>query len=102
MLKLPCFLKWQSDIRDSSKGQIYNILKTEFGSEKYLINNLVPQNFRTIFIKFRTANHRLPINGVATKNLHVCNRGQIAYKYHYILQCNVFEMQRKKYSPKKY
>ena len=34
--------KWQSDIRESSKGQIYNIFKTEFGPEKYL--NLLPKN----------------------------------------------------------
>ena len=40
--------KWQSDIRESSKGQIYNIFKTEFGPEKDL--NLLPKNFRTIFI----------------------------------------------------
>ena len=33
--------KWQSDIRESSKGQIYNIFKTDFGPEKFL--NLLPK-----------------------------------------------------------
>ena len=51
--------KWQSDIRESSKGQIYNIFKTEFGSEKYF--NLLPQKFRTILTKVKTANYHLPI-----------------------------------------
>ena len=34
--------KWQSDITESSKGQIYTIFKTEFGPQKYL--NLLPKN----------------------------------------------------------
>ena len=51
--------KWQSDIHDSSMGKIYSIFKTEFGLEKYL--NILPKKTRTIFIKFRTANHRLPV-----------------------------------------
>ena len=41
--------KWQSDIRESSKGQIYNILKTEFGPEKYL--NLLPKNLEQHLLK---------------------------------------------------
>ena len=99
--------KWQSDIRESSKGQIYNIFKTEFGPEKYL--NLLPKKFRTIFIKFRTANHHLPIETgrwcgtpKLERTCHVCNRGQIGDEYHYILECNVFGLQRKKYLPEKY
>ena len=33
---------------------------------------------------------------------HVCNRGQLAGEYHYILECNVLELQRKKSLPEKY
>ena len=87
-LKDQCIQKWQSDIRESSKGQIYNISKTEFGPEKYL--NLLPKKFRTIFIKFRTANHHLPIEigrwcgtPKLERHCHVCNRGQISDEYHY-------------------
>ena len=32
---------------------------TKFGSEKYL--NLLPKKFKTIFIKYKNANHHLPI-----------------------------------------
>ena len=65
------------------KGEIYNIFKTEFGSEKYL--NLLPQKTRTSFIKLRTANHNLPnetgrwcCTPKVERTCHVCNRVQIA------------------------
>ena len=99
--------KWQSDIRESSKGQIhvYNIFETEFGPEKFL--NLLPKIFRTILIKFRIANHQLLIETwrwcsipKLERTCHVCSRGQIADEYHYILECNVCELQRKKNLPK--
>ena len=53
--------KWQSNIIESSEGQLilYNIFKTEFGPEKYL--NLLPTKCRTIFIKLRTAKPHIPI-----------------------------------------
>ena len=38
-------------------------------------------------------------DGVVELTCNVCNRGQIADEYHYILECNVFELQRKKYLP---
>ena len=52
--------KWQGDIRNSSKGEIYNIFLPEFVSENY--SNLLPKKIRKIFIKFRTSSHR----GVST------------------------------------
>ena len=61
----------------------------------------MPQIFITIFIKFRTANHYLPMEtgrwyGIPKleRTCHVCNRDQIVDKYHSILECNVFELQR--------
>ena len=46
---------WQSDIRKSPKGQMYNILKSEFGSENIFIYCL--KNVEQYFFRFRTANH---------------------------------------------
>ena len=52
------------------------------GPEKYL--NLLPKKFRTIFIKFRTANHHLPIETgrwcgtpKLERTCHICKRDQI-------------------------
>ena len=82
-------------------------LKLNLGPKKIL--NILPKNFRTIFIKFRTANHHIPNETgrwcdipKLERTCHVCNRGQIADEYHYILECNVLELQRKKYLPEIY
>lgn len=99
--------KWQSNMRDSSKGLFYSIFKTEFGFEKYLA--LLPKKFRTILIKLRTTNHRLPVEtgrwfGIPKndRQCNLCNNGQIADEYHYTLECKYFSECRKKYLPSKY
>ena len=45
---------WSNDMLNSSKGKIYSTFKLDFGCEKYL-------EFRTILLKFRTTNHRPPV-----------------------------------------
>ena len=44
---------------NSSKGKIYRTFKLDFGCEKYL--EKLPQKIRAILLKFRTTNHRLPV-----------------------------------------
>ena len=44
---------------NSSKGKIYRTFKLDFGCEKYL--EKLPKKFRIILSKFRTTNHRLPV-----------------------------------------
>jgi hypothetical protein len=95
--------KWQSDIRESSKGETYGIFKIKFGFEKYL--DTLPRKLRTKFIKFRTSNHHLPVEtgrwcGTPKneKTCHICKTGQIADEYHYLLECKSFEYYRRKYS----
>ena len=99
--------KWHERIiqRPNTAVHVYNIFETEFGPEKFL--NLLPKIFRTIFIKFRTANYHLLIETwrwcsipKLERTCHVCSRGQIGDEYYYILECNVFELQRKKNLPK--
>lgn len=51
--------KWTKVINNSSKGQIYKIYKLNFGFEK-IPKHSFKTNLETT-IKFRTSNHRLPI-----------------------------------------
>lgn len=85
--------KWYSDINNSSKGITYRIFKTMFVCEKYL--NTLSRKFRNILVKFRTSNHRLPIEVGRWNNLqrhericNLCNNNQIGDEYHYLLECN--------------
>jgi dimeric dUTPase (all-alpha-NTP-PPase superfamily) len=78
--------KWESDLNNSSKGQIYRLFKSHFGREKYL--EILPAKIRKTFIKFRTLNHRLPIEiGRWANFTHFVIPVQIADEFHYILEC---------------
>ena len=99
--------KWQSEIRESSKGETYGIFKIKFGFEKYL--DTLPKKLRTKFIKFRTSKHHLPVEtnrwcGTPKneRTCHICKTGQIADEYHYVLECKSFEYYRRKYLSTKY
>ena len=81
------------DIFNSSKSTIYRIFKTKFGLETYL--ERLPAKLRNIFFKFRTTNHRLPVETGRWFNVPYderlcarCNEGKIADEYHYFLECN--------------
>ena len=50
---------WSNDMVNSSKGKIYRTFELDFGCEQYLEKQ--PPEFRTILLKFRTTNHRLPV-----------------------------------------
>lgn len=52
--------KWYSDINNFSKQLVTEFFKTSFVCEKY--SNTLSRKFRNIRVKFRTSNHRLPID----------------------------------------
>ena len=88
--------KWQRDIRESSKGQIhvYNIFKTEFGPENILIYSLKHLEQYVLNLEPQITISQSKLGGIPKleRTCHVCNRDQIADGYHYILECNVFEL----------
>ena len=51
--------KWKSQVESNSSCYIYRLFKQTFGFKEHLINS--PAKFRKYLIKFRTRNHRLPI-----------------------------------------
>ena len=99
--------KWYSDMNNSSKGQVFRIFKQTFGMEYYL-KTLSPKN-QKIFVKFRTANHHLPVETgrwhrkfLSERFCILCNSGQIGDEFHFILECKSLENLRKNYLCKYY
>ncbi|XP_056016752.1 uncharacterized protein LOC130053469 [Ostrea edulis] len=97
---------WSSDMFNSSKGKIYRTFKIDFGPEKYL--EKLSKKFRANFLKFRTTNHRLPIEtgrwiGIPYNERFcvLCNESKIADEFHYILECSTLSNIRKEYLHKK-
>ena len=80
------FIKtWSNDMFNSPKGKF----KLYFGCEKYL--EKLPPKFRTILLKSRTTNHRLPVETGRWINMPynerscvLCNTSKIADEFHYI------------------
>ena len=64
---------------------------------------------KTIFVKFRTANHHLPGEtgrwhgkSISERVCTICNSGQIGDEFHFILKCKSLENLRKNYLCKYY
>ena len=91
----------------SSRGHVYKLFKPKFGFEKYL--DILPVKLRKKFIKFRTSNHRFPVETGRWYNIPLnerlcllCNKGLIGDEFHYILECTYFVNDRKMFLPKRY
>ena len=84
--------KWHTDMDASSKCDHYRKFKTIFEPEKYL--QLVPPKIYKMILKFRTCNHKLPIEMGRYANIdrHLricqhCNINRLGDEYHYLFQC---------------
>ena len=79
-------------MNNSSKGLCYKNFKDCFEFENYL--NLLDDKDRQLLCKFRTCNHRLPIEigrwqGIERQNrtCNICDKNEIGDEFHYVLQC---------------
>ena len=93
--------QWYSGLENSQNCKIYSIFKTQFGIEKYLSEK--SNKYQKYMIKFRTRNHKLPVetgNWTRTpleqRKCTRCDRN-IGDEYHYLLECPILSLQRKKY-----
>lgn len=92
---------WNEDINSSSKALNYRIYKDSIDFEDYF--NILSKTDSLILCKFRTMNHKLPIESGRWRNLERNNRkcnlcnSEIGDEFHYILRCQSFEEERKKY-----
>ena len=91
--------EWHSKTEDSSKGKNYKLFKDNQQFEAYL--RILPRKTYIPLIKFRTGNHRLPVEvgrweGVplTERKCTLCETNDIGDEYHYLLICPTFVTER--------
>ncbi len=101
--------QWTEEMRRSSKCDVYREFKTELKFESYLTN--LPKVSARYLCKYRTCNHRLPIETgrylKLERNRRICNlchNGDLGDEYHYLFVCKDQDLmhQRKQLLPKFY
>ena len=97
---------WNEEIQTSPKTINYRLFKDTLELEKYF--NILDKKNYIIFCKFRTINHKLPIETGRWQNIERQNRKctlcntDIGDEYHYILNCPSFINERKNYIKKRF
>ena len=96
--------QWRSDVFNfpKLKPKCYKLFKDCFEFENYL--NVLADKDLKLLCKFRTGNHRLPIEigrwqGIERHNriCTLCNSNEIGDEYHYILQCPSLNQERREF-----
>jgi len=92
--------KWNSEIWSMNKCINYRIFKSDFGIEPYL--QMLPDELRIKYTKFRCRNHKLPVEAGVFAGLErskrvctICDSQEIGDEFHYIINCNFFSKERK-------
>lgn len=67
-----CLQDWFRNVENSPKCFNYRIFKKSFGQEIYL--KKLPNDLRVLFTKFRTCNHKLPIETGRWSNIERIHR----------------------------
>ena len=98
---------WKGRVYESPKGLNYRLFKENLEFEEYF-TKLDDKNISTL-CKFRTVNHKLPIETGRWRNIArenrlclLCNSGDIGDEYHYIFSCSAFEDDRKSFVKQKF
>ena len=85
--------EWNEKANVSSKGKQYLLFKDNLNFEKYLINVSKFYNYK--IIKYRTGNHRLPVETGRWENIplnerkcKLCTTDNIGDEYHYLFTCD--------------
>ena len=93
--------KWNTNLEMTSNSIFYKIIKTNFRTSKYL--SRLPESLCKLFLRFRTRNHRLPIEigrwqsvPLMDRKCNKCNL-DIGDEFHYLLVCSHFSQSRSKY-----
>ncbi len=99
--------KWSLDVNNSSKCSTYRLFKTSFEFEKYLVK--LPYPKYTQLCRFRTTNHKLPIEIGRYRNIPraerhctLCDQGTLGDEFHFILACPALNALRERFIPRKF
>lgn len=90
-----------ANIELTSNSNIYRIFKTKFERSQYILQ--LPLSLCKIYIRFRTRNHKLPVETGRWKGIQLFERkctlcdGDLGDEYHYLLVCDHFKEERQKY-----
>ena len=95
--------EWNEKANVSSKGKQYLLFKDNLNFEKkYLI--YVSKLYYSKIIKYRTGNHRLPVETRRWEDIPLnerkcknCTTDDIGDDYHYLFSCDFFKSDRKLY-----
>ena len=96
--------RWQSALRESSKGTMYSSFKDNINLEPYLLN--LPQSLRIPLYHFRTGNHKFPIEvgrwgqslvPYIERKCPLCTTNELGSEFHYLLVCPHFRDTRVKH-----
>ena len=96
--------QWRSNLGNSHKGRNYNILKDNIALENYF--KILPNNLYLNLVRFRTGNHKLPVETGRWNNIEynerkcsLCTTSAIGDEFHYVLECTHFTRERRALIP---
>ena len=101
--------RWREELNEKPVCLNYRLYKDSFTCEKYIIS--LPDKFRHSLLKFRTTNHRLPIQKLRQFGVNrerrvctLCNSQDIGDEFHYLFDCRYKPLceKRKKLLPRYY
>ena len=101
------FQGWLHLETTSNKARMYFSFKDNIKLENYLVD--YSSRIKTTLCKFRTANHRLPVEVGRWQRIeydqricNLCNSNNIGDEYHFLLECESLQAIRSKYIPQYY
>ena len=99
--------KWVTLMQNSSKGKLHSAFKDGITLEKYLLT--LSKNKYTSLLKFRTSNHKLPIEtgrwnetDVADRKYTICSLNMIGDEFHYLFECPCLNTERKMFLKRRF
>ncbi|MEW8548622.1 MAG: reverse transcriptase family protein [Candidatus Thiodiazotropha sp.] len=95
---------WRSSLNNSSKGKNFNVFKDSIELEVYF--KLLPTHLYVNMVRFRTGNHKMPIEIGRWNNIDIdqrkcllCEKNSIGDEFHYLLECTFFKQARQSLVP---
>ena len=96
--------QWECEMNLSHKGKTYKMMKGPFQTENYFTN--LPYHLTNQICKFRTSNHKLPVETGRWSNIDyekrkcdMCKTNEVGNEYHVLLKCKALLSIREKYIP---